>query len=63
MMFRSLGNLENVNSPFLFLDFIFKIVYSLRGVNLESNCLSAQGFHKNLHYRIDGRNRDVEWAR
>ena len=58
-MFRRLGNLENVNSPLLFLDFIFKVVYSLRGVNLKSNRLSAQGFYKNLHCHNDGRKRDV----
>ena len=54
-----LGNLENVNSPFLFLDFIFKIMYSLRGLNLESNYLSAKRY-KNLHCRNNSRNRDVD---
>src|ERR1700761_1375441 len=63
MMFRRLGDLENVNSPLLFLDFIFKVVYSLRGVYLKSNRLSAQGFYKNLHCHNDGRKKDVESER
>ena len=58
-----LGNLKNVNSPFLFPDLIFKIIYSLRRLNLKSNRLSTQGFHENLHCRDDGRNRDVDSKR
>jgi hypothetical protein len=63
MMFCGLGNLENVNSPFRFTDFIFKIVYSLRGLSFKSNRLSTQCLHKNLHCRDDGRNRDVDSKR
>ena len=60
MMFRGLGNLENGNSPFLFTDLIFKIMYSLRGLNFKSNRLSTQRLHKNLHCCDDGWNRDVD---
>ena len=37
------------NLPFLFPDLIFKTTCSFRGLDLESNSLSAQGLHKDLH--------------
>jgi hypothetical protein len=60
MMFRILSNLENVDSPFLFADFIFEIMYSLRGLNLESSCLSVVKSDKNLHCRNNRMDVDSE---